>query len=114
VTITREQIVAALDSIGLAASPTTPDVISDGSAWPAWVSTTWVNAAGQRELRWYVFVALTAGDRNATVAEGDPLVEQLIAALWGIGLKPELIEPMQWAVEPGAAALPVLRVTARE
>lgn len=112
--ITRVQIAAALDGIGLAASPTTPTVISDGSAWPAWVSTAWVNAAGQRETRWYIFVALTGGDRDATVAEGDPLVEQLMAALWGIGLKPEQIEPMQWAVEPGAAAVPVLRVTAKE
>lgn len=113
--MTRDDIADALATIpGLAASPSTPATITDGSAWPVWVSTRWVNAAGQRETSWWVFVALTAGDRDASIAEGDPLVEQLMAALWAIGLKPEQIEPMQWAVEPGGQAVPVLRVTAKE
>ena len=110
--ITRDAIVAALENVpGLAPSATTPETIVAGSAWPAWVSTTWLNACA-RQVRWYVFVALTNADGASTVAEGDPLVEQVGSALADAGLGGLVIEPWQWAVEPGGQAVPVLRVTA--
>lgn len=111
--ITRDQIAAALATIPeLAPDSTTPPTIVAGSCWPVWASTRWKNAQGQREIRWYVFVALTGGDQLATVLEGDPLAETVAAALWAIGLWPEQIEPWAWAVEPGAQSIPVLRFTA--
>lgn len=113
--MTRDDIAGALGEVaGLAPSAATPQTVVAGSAWPEWVSTAWVNAQGQREYRWYVFVALSGGDRQATASEGDPLVESVAAALWEIGLWPELVEPWQWAVEPGAQAVPVLRFSVRE
>jgi len=113
--LTRDDIAAALATVpGLSATSSTPATIVAGSAWCEWVSTRWVNAQGQREWRWYVFVALTGGDRAATAAEADPLVESVAAALWEIGVWPELVEPWSWAVEPGAQAVPVLRITARD
>lgn len=113
---TRDQIVAALASVpGLSPSPTTPETIVDGSAWPAWVSTTWLNTQGAVRTRWYIFVALTAGDREATALEGDPLVEAVGNALWRVaqmgGRGGLVIEPWQFAVEPGGQAVPVLRFT---
>lgn len=113
-TIPRESIVDALAVVpGLTAYSSTPDVIVAGAAWPVWASSTWINVCARRTL-WYVFVALTNGEQDATVAEGDPLIEQVGTALADVGLGGLIVEPWQWPVEVGGQAIPCLRITAQD
>jgi len=107
----RDDIVAALNAAGLNGQPTKVGPISAGDAWPAWRATRWANAAvgGVRLGSWFVFVALPGGGVDVTTAEADPLVEVIGAQLIAAGLQIEVCEPYQWPVEPGTAAVPLLR-----
>jgi hypothetical protein len=112
VTVTRQDIVAALATVeGVEASDVTPDNIVAGAAWPVWSSSTWVTSCYWR-TQWYVFVALTHGQTDATSAEGDPLVDAVGDVLAGIGLGGLICEPWVWPVEVGGQTVPVLRFTA--
>lgn len=107
---------AALTAAGLDGHLTITGPISAGMAWPAWRSTRWANTVpdGVRLGAWYVFVALPNGGPDVTVAEADPLVERIGMALIGAGLQVETVEPYQIPVEPGQAAVPVLRYTVND
>jgi hypothetical protein len=112
VSVTRQDIATALAAIpGLASSDVTPDSIAAGAAWPVWSSSTLVTGCYWRTL-WYVFVALTNGQGDATSAEGDPLVGEVGDALTAIGLGGLVCEPWVWPVEVGGQTVPVLRFTA--
>ena len=104
----RDQIVAALNTVtGLAASETTPASIVAGSAWPIWQNLNWVTSA-YTVNRWWVFVALPNPNQQGTVTKGEEVLYDVAGALWPLG-KVTLVEPMQWPVEPGQQAIPVLR-----
>ena len=110
----REDIVAALSTVpGLSVSDTQPAVVVAGSAWPVWRQTVWRNQVrdGARELSWYVVVALPATGRDATVAEADPIVEDVGMALADAGLGVQTVQPSQVAVANGGDPVPALRYT---
>ena len=109
---TRDQIVAALASgPGLSASPTQPATVAAWAAWPVWRITTWRNqvADGARDISWYVFVALPASERAATVDAADPAVEQIGQALADADCGVQTVEPFQIVVAGGGDPVPVLR-----
>lgn len=106
----RQAIVDALGKVdGLAPTPGPPAPIVAGSAWPGWVSTSFINACVM-DTRWYVFVALPAGMTLATIDAGDELVQDIATVLWPLG-KVSVVEPWQWQVEAGQQAMTVLRFT---
>jgi hypothetical protein len=104
----RDAIVAALAAVpGLSASPATPSPIVAGSAWPVWQNLSWVTSAYTLN-RWYVFVALPNPNQQGTASKGEEVLYDVAQALWPLG-KVTLVEPVQWTVEPGQQAVPVLR-----
>jgi hypothetical protein len=104
----RDAIVAALNSVeGISASSATPAPIVAGSAWPVWQNLEW-STRGTTLNRWQVFAALPNPNQQGTTDRGDELLHQLADALWPLG-KVTIVEPMQWTVEPGQQAVPVLR-----
>lgn len=110
--ITRQDIATALGTVpGLASSDVTPDNVVAGAAWPVWTRSTLVTGCYWK-TEWAVFVALTAGQGDATSAEGDPLVDAVGSVLSGIGLGAVTCEPWSWPVEVGGQTVPVLRFTA--
>jgi hypothetical protein len=112
----RDDIVAALTAAGLDAHATITGPIVAGMAWPAWRNTRWANAVpdGVRLGAWYVFVALPNGAPDVTVAEADPLVVSIGAALISIGLQIEVVEPYSIPVEEGTQRVPVLRYSVND
>lgn len=108
ITPERAAIVAALGTVpGLNPTPTVPGPVMPGSAWPVWVSASWLNVCVTRS-EWFVFVALPGAP--ATVDSGDSTITAVADALWPLG-KLTRVEPWAWPVEPGQQAVPVLRFT---
>lgn len=107
---TRGDIAEALGKLDyLAPSLAMPDTIVAGSAWPAWSSTTWVNACATA-VEWYVFVAIPNAAIGATADAGDAVVDEVATVLWPLG-KVVRVEPWRIAVEPGQQTTPVVRFT---
>jgi len=114
---TRDEIAAALTSVGLNGTPTKTGPISAGDGWPQWRSTRWANTVpfGVRLGSWYVYVALPGGGVDVTAAEADPLVETVGQALVDAGLQIEVVEPYAIPVgDTGQAAVPVLRYSVND
>ena len=114
--VTREQILGALSGAGLSPHPTMPPAPGAGDAWPRWRNTRWANnvPGGVRLGSWWVYVALPNASTDTTVAEADPIVESIGDALMALDLHIELVEPLQLPVEPGGAAIPVLRYSVND
>jgi hypothetical protein len=113
---TRAEILAALESVGLAAVATPTGPVGAGMAWPVWRSTRWANVVpdGVRLGAWWVFVALPAGAPDVTVAEADPLVEAVGMALVGAGLEIDQVEPYRWVTTESQDGVPVLRYSVND
>lgn len=104
----RSDIVDALKTVpGLAASPTMPDTIVAGMAWPARAWTIPQTICG-KVVTWYVYVALPAGNLAATVEAADDLVDAVADALADVG-KVLRWEPWRIPLEPGQQGVPVER-----
>ena len=112
----REAIAAALVAAGVNGTPTKTGPIVAGDGWPVWRATRWANTVpdGVRLGSWFVFVALPNAGLDATTVEADPLVETIGAALIAAGLEIEVVEPYQWPVEAGQAAVPLLRYSVND
>lgn len=107
---TRATLVATLNGVpGLSAVGYTPATVTAGMAWVALVSAVPINYC-IAEANWYLFVALPAGNNQATVDAGDAWMSDIVGALRPVG-KVTAAEPWLWPVEPGQAAQPVLRIT---
>lgn len=105
-------IADALDDVdGLAGSPTVPETIAPGAAWPVWVSTRYLNMRtdGPRETKWRAFVALPNASSATPIEAADPLIEAVGNALSSIGLRIDLIEPVRSEASPEGASIPLLR-----
>jgi hypothetical protein len=106
----RTDIVDALKTVPeLAATPTMPDTITAGMAWPAWAFSEPLTRCGATTT-WYVFVALPAGNLPATVDAADDLVDDIVAVLQAVG-KVLRWEPWRIPLEPGQQGIPVVRYT---
>jgi hypothetical protein len=106
----RAAVVTALASLPeLSATPTVPQTITTYSAWPVLARAEPLNWCID-QATWFVFVALPAGNSATTVAAGDQTVDDLLPALKPVG-KVTAVEPWSWPVEPGQAAVPVIRFT---
>lgn len=104
----RRSIVEVLSTVaGVAATPTTPQTIVAGSAWPVWRDLDWVTVA-DTAARWQVFVVLPNTDPVGTVDAADTLLQPVADALRSLG-KVGPVDPVQWAVEPGQQSVPALR-----
>jgi hypothetical protein len=109
--LTRAEIAAAIAGVpGVTPTPDRPPSLDAGAAWPVWRSETPVQGGCAAELRWYVLVVGPNGSEGATVEAADPMLAPLVAALRGIGLVIETVEPVRLPVEPGGSAVPALRV----
>jgi len=91
----RAQIVAALAAVpGISATPQTPEVPTEGAAWPVWVQTTFDGVLALPGRPTYdVYALLPAGHLATTVETGDGLLGQLTMALWLVAVV-ELAEPV--------------------
>lgn len=107
----RDEIAAALAGVpGVTASPNAPNVANPGMAWPVWQSSAPLTAYGW-EITWNVFLVLTGGYPDATIAEADPLALAVGDALLQVGAV-TLVEPVALGVDAsGTATAPALRFT---
>src|SRR5262245_31267786 len=87
-TDTRAAITAALGAIeGLSAAGAAPDGPAAGAAWPVWATATFNGRIGAPAVWTYdVYVVLPAGYLPSTVDKADGLVDQVVAALWPVGV----------------------------
>lgn len=107
-TVSREQIAAALTGAGLAGETARPATPSAGQAWPEWRASRWLNGCVV-ETGWYVYVVLT-GDPRSAIDAGDPLIVPVGQALVDLSLRIDQVEP--WRIPLGqdaAASAPALR-----
>lgn len=105
---TRAALVAALASVPqLSAGGHIPSTITAYSAWVSFLRTEPINYCVQ-EAFWFAIVALPAGMSAATVTAADELIEPVMAALKPLA-KVQFVDLAWWPVEPGMAAIPVLR-----
>jgi hypothetical protein len=109
-TDSRALIVQALASITeLSATPSVPDVPTEGAAWPVWVQSTFDGVlALPGRATFDVYALLPAGYALHTVETGDGLLGQLVRALWGITVV-QLAEPVQVRFE-NQTTMPGLRL----
>jgi hypothetical protein len=93
--ISRQMIADVLASVeGLIASPSNPDTVIAGGAWPRWVQTTFEGRlCDDQNVQWDVFVCLPAGYLPDTVEVGDQLVPAVATVLANLG-DVELCEPV--------------------
>lgn len=95
-TDSRTQLVQALASVpSLTASPTVPDVPTEGAAWPVWVQTTFdgvLSLPGRGTFD--IYALLPAGYVTTTVETADGLLGDLARALWQLCVV-QLAEPVQ-------------------
>lgn len=106
----RSDIVDALKTVPeLSATPTMPDNIVAGMAWPVWAFTDPLTICGDVET-WYVFVALPVANLATTVDAGDDVRAAVSTALRAAG---KVIRSESWRipVEPGQQGIPVIRIT---
>lgn len=107
----RERIASALKpitEIDVTALP--PEVVSMGSAWPAWSSAE-PSAYGGPLQTWAVLVALPNADMQDTVEASDPLVTKIMNALTATIGEVLRVEPITIATSDGADPVPGLRFT---
>lgn len=108
--VDRATITDALKTVPeLSATPTTPDVVTAFTAWPAWSQTTW-RAACVTESEWFVFLILPNTDTPTTVDAADDVMEAVSDALWRVA-KVVRREPWRLPMEPGQQTVPVVRFT---
>lgn len=108
-TVTRQDLADALDSVGVEGHALPPDVAAAGAGWPVWKSSTYL--AQGLETSWDVFVVLPGGPSSAAIVEADPLVLAVADALNGLGAV-QLIEPVSLTSDAqGTAQVPALRLS---
>jgi len=112
----RGDLVAMLDGVTapvgagtatLAAHAVKPPTPVAYDCWPVWQATRPVTMCGY-EIDWTVFVALPGPDAQTWVANGDPLVAAVMAALDTVDV--QRVEPVQLPVTEGQA-MPALQFT---
>jgi hypothetical protein len=91
----------------LAAHEVKPPTPVAYDCWPVWQATRPVTMCGY-EIDWTVFVALPGPDAQTWVANGDPLVAAVMAALDTVDV--QRVEPVQLPVTEGQA-MPALQLT---
>ncbi len=91
----------------LAAHEVKPPTPVAYDCWPVWQATRPVTMCGY-EIDWTVFVALPGPDAQTWVANGDPLVAAVLAALADVDV--QRVEPVQLPVTEGQA-MPALQLT---
>lgn len=109
-TDSRDLIVAALATVpSLSASPSTPDVPTEGAAWPVWVQSTFDGVLALPGRATYdIYALLPAGYALHTVETGDGLLGQICTALWQVCVV-QLAEPVQVRFE-NQTTMPGLRL----
>lgn len=110
----RAAVLLALSTVpGLVPTATMPDTPVPGAAWPVWAESRYRDGKLSRPLThtYEIRVVLPAGWMPETVDTAEGLVEQLAAALSGVGLF-DLANPVQ-IVFPNNQSMPGLnaRVT---
>lgn len=95
----RAAVLSALNTVpGLVPTATMPDTPVAGAAWPVWAESRYRDGKLSRPLThtYEIRVVLPAGWLPETVDTAEGLVEQLAAALSGVGLF-DLANPVQIA-----------------
>lgn len=106
-TVTRQDLADALDSVGVEGHALPPDVTQPGQGWPVWKSS--IPMASGLETTWDVFVTLPGGPVTASIVEADPLLSAVADALLVLG-DLRLIDPVTLTTDAqGTAAIPALR-----
>jgi hypothetical protein len=105
--VTRDELVSALSTVaGLTPSVTQPPVLAPYAAWPIRGRLEGINQCAYRQA-WQVAIVLPAGDRTATVLDGDRLIDPIYQALSKVGFvtggEPSAISP-----EEGGQNVPIL------
>lgn len=105
---TRARLVGALEALPqLQAYGYTPAPIVAGQAWVVLVRGAPLNYCAE-QADWFAYVALPAGNPQATVDAADQMIQPVLDALKPLA-KITAFEPWQWPVEPGQQPIPVLR-----
>ncbi len=110
--VTREDIAAALTAGGVSGQAYRPAIISPGVGWPEWREKTPLNMHPETgyAVQWYAFVALTPGTQAATAAEADAIGEAVCVALQSAQLRVERFRwvRLQVSENPGDNTVPAL------
>lgn len=105
----RQEILDALGTVGeLTPSPTVPDVIVSGSAWPIWRRTTLTTGCVTSE-EWEVWVALPASTELTSAETADGIRDTIAQALLEVASKVVGYASDAWPLDPGGQAMPCVR-----
>lgn len=109
-TSARAALVEALTTVeGLTPTPSMPDTVATGSAWPVWVQTRHRgHLANTRQYTFDVYATLPAAYRADTVDAGDLLADAMLDALFPVAVT-EPAEPVALAID-GGTVMPGLRM----
>lgn len=106
----RDDLAAALSSVpGVDGHPARPPVLETGQAWPTWLNRVRFTGCSFLDT-FYVWLVVAAADEASTVAYADTVMSPVWHALETV-CDVVTAEGLVISLEPGPAALPVLRYT---